>query len=261
MKNNFYKNNFKSIPLLVFLISLFSIRGHFLNAEYIYEELEIDTSTKKDENSSAFPTNPFQIVEMIRRSNSLNDAFELDKASRPFNDFIDDLSTWYLRRSRDRLKEGSDSEKKEALHTLSFVLRETAKLLAPFMPFLAEDIWQKMKNEGEPESVHLLTWPEEKGTIDETLLSDMKLTRSIVTDALELRSKENIKVRQPLQSLTIPNTELKGKEGLLVLIQEELNVKEVIIGDELTLDTTITPELQKEGAVRDIIRGIHLDSC
>ena len=74
MKNNFYKNNFKSIPLLVFLISLFSIRGHFLNAEYIYEELEINTSTKKDENSSAFPTNPFQIVEMIRRSNSLNDA-------------------------------------------------------------------------------------------------------------------------------------------------------------------------------------------
>ena len=198
-----------------------------------------------------------RLSELTQEVTSALDAFELDKASRPFNDFIDDLSTWYLRRSRDRLKEGSDSEKKEALHTLSFVLRETAKLLAPFMPFLAEDIWQKMKNEGEPESVHLLTWPEEKGTIDETLLSDMKLTRSIVTDALELRSKENIKVRQPLQSLTIPNTELKGKEGLLVLIQEELNVKEVIIGDELTLDTTITPELQKEGAVRDIIRGIQ----
>jgi len=89
MKNNFYKNNFKSIPLLVFLISLFSIRGHFLNAEYIYEELEINTSTKKDENSSAFPTNPFQIVEMIRRSNSLNDATKpsdaIDDALKSFN--------------------------------------------------------------------------------------------------------------------------------------------------------------------------------
>ena len=89
MKNNFYKNNFKSIPLLVFLISLFSIRGHFLNAEYIYEELEIDTSTKKDENISAFPTNPFQIVEMIRRSNSLNDATKpsdaIDDALKSFN--------------------------------------------------------------------------------------------------------------------------------------------------------------------------------
>ena len=74
MKNYFYKNNFKSISLLVFLISLISIRGHFLNAEYMYEELELDTSTKNDENSSAIPTNPFEIVEMIRRSNSLNDA-------------------------------------------------------------------------------------------------------------------------------------------------------------------------------------------
>ncbi len=89
MKNYFYKNNFKSIPLLVFLISLISIRGHFLNAEYIYEELEINTSTKKDENSSAFPTNPFQIVEMIRRSNSLNDATKpsdaIDDALKSFN--------------------------------------------------------------------------------------------------------------------------------------------------------------------------------
>ena len=89
MKNNFYKNNFKSIPLLVFLISLISIRGNFLNAEYMYEELEIDTSTKMEENSSAIPTNPFEIVEMIRRSNSLNDATKpsdaIDDALKSFN--------------------------------------------------------------------------------------------------------------------------------------------------------------------------------
>ena len=89
MKNYFYKNNFKSIHLLVFLISLISIRGHFLNAEYIYEELEIDSSTKKDENSSTIPTNPFEIVEMIRRSNSLNDATKpsdaIDDALESFN--------------------------------------------------------------------------------------------------------------------------------------------------------------------------------
>ena len=89
MKNYFYKNNFKSLSLLVFLISLISIRGHFLNAEYMYEELEIDTSTKKDENSSTIPTNPFEIVEMIRRSNSLNDATKpsdaIDDALKSFN--------------------------------------------------------------------------------------------------------------------------------------------------------------------------------
>ena len=74
MKNYFYKNYSKSIFLLVFLISLISTKGHFLNAEYLFEELEIDTSTKKDDNTSAIPTNPFEIVEMIRRNNSLNDA-------------------------------------------------------------------------------------------------------------------------------------------------------------------------------------------
>ena len=89
MKNYFYKNNFKTISLLVFLISLISIRGHFLNAEYVYKELEIDTSTKNDENSLAIPTNPFEIVEMIRRSNSLNDATKpsdaIDDALESFN--------------------------------------------------------------------------------------------------------------------------------------------------------------------------------
>ena len=74
MKNYFYKNYSKSISLLAFFICLVSLRGHFLYAEYLFEELEINTSTKKDDNSSVIPTNPFEIVEMIRRSNSLNDA-------------------------------------------------------------------------------------------------------------------------------------------------------------------------------------------
>jgi hypothetical protein len=89
MKNYFYKNYSKSISLLVFLISLISPRGDFLNAEYLFEELEIDTSTKKDDNSSAIPTNPFEIVEMIRRRNSLNDATKpsdaIDDALESFN--------------------------------------------------------------------------------------------------------------------------------------------------------------------------------
>ena len=89
MKNYFYKNHFVSTSLLVFLISLISLKGALLNAEYLFEELEIDTSTKKDENSSAIPTNPFEIVEMIRRRNSLNDATKpsdaIDDALESFN--------------------------------------------------------------------------------------------------------------------------------------------------------------------------------
>ena len=89
MKNYFYKNYYKLISLLVFLISLISSKGDFLNAEYLFEELEIDTSTKKDDNSSVIPTNPFEIVEMIRRQNSLNDATKpsdaIDDALKSFN--------------------------------------------------------------------------------------------------------------------------------------------------------------------------------
>ena len=89
MKNYFYKNYSKSLYLLVFIISLISLKGDFLNAEYLFEELEIDTSTKTDNNTSVIPTNPFQIVEMIRRNNSLNDATKpsdaIDDALESFN--------------------------------------------------------------------------------------------------------------------------------------------------------------------------------
>ena len=74
MKNYFRKNLLKSINIIVFFISLFSFKGNFLNAEYLFEELEIDSSTKNDDNSSAIPTNPFELVEMIRRQNSMSDA-------------------------------------------------------------------------------------------------------------------------------------------------------------------------------------------
>ena len=89
MKIYFCRNNSKSKLLIIFLISFISLKGNFLNAEYLFEELEIDSSTKTDDNSSAIPTNPFEIVEMIRRYNSLNDATNpsdaIDDALKSFN--------------------------------------------------------------------------------------------------------------------------------------------------------------------------------
>ena len=89
MKNYFYINYSKSVCIFIFLISLISLKGNFLFAEYLFEELEIDTSTKNDDNRSAIPTNPFEIVEMIRRRNSLNDATNpsdaIDDALESFN--------------------------------------------------------------------------------------------------------------------------------------------------------------------------------
>ena len=89
MKNYFCKNLSKSLSLIIFLISLISLRGDLINAEYLLEELEIDTSTKGEEDSSVIPTNPFEIVEMIRRHNSMNDATNpsdaIDDALNSFN--------------------------------------------------------------------------------------------------------------------------------------------------------------------------------
>ena len=89
MKNYFCKSLPKSIPLLIFLISLISLKGDLLNAEYLVEELEIDSSTKTEENNSVLPTNPFELVEMIRRQNSMNDATNpsdaIDNALKSFN--------------------------------------------------------------------------------------------------------------------------------------------------------------------------------
>tara|TARA_B100001248_G_scaffold239169_1_gene204258 strand:- start:244 stop:528 length:285 start_codon:yes stop_codon:yes gene_type:complete len=89
MKNYFCKSFNKLIPLIIYFISLISLKGDFLNAEYLLEELEVDTSTKREENSSALPTNPFEIVEMIRRKNSMNDATNpsdaIDDALKSFN--------------------------------------------------------------------------------------------------------------------------------------------------------------------------------
>jgi len=89
MKDYFYKSLSKPISLMIFFITLTSFKGNLLNAEYLFEELEIDSSTKTDENRSAIPTNPFELVEMIRRKNSMNDATNpsdaIDDALKSFN--------------------------------------------------------------------------------------------------------------------------------------------------------------------------------
>lgn len=184
------------------------------------------------------------------------DSFELDKASRPFGDFVDDLSTWYVRRSRDRFKEG----KTESIETLGYVLKELSKVLAPIMPFVSEEIYQDIRIDSDPESVHLENWPEEDSfwknifAKRSNILEEMKEVRGIISEALEKRSSSGIKVRQPLSSLT-----LKGKvrDEYIELIKDEVNVKEVVFGDKLELDTNITEDLKKEGVTRDVIRFIQ----
>jgi isoleucyl-tRNA synthetase len=206
-------------------------------------------------------TNPLDIWILARLGELTKDVtnnlekYEIDRAIRPFADFIDDLSTWYIRRSRDRFKSENTTDKEMALHTTRNVLLTLVKLLAPFMPFVAEDIYQRLK--GEKESVHLESWPE-KTSFDSKIIESMNTVRKVSSLGLEARMKAKINVRQPLSKLTIKT---KLPQELLSLVKDEVNVKEVVldekINEEVILDTNITPELKEEGLIRELIRAIQ----
>lgn len=193
--------------------------------------------------------------------------FALDAAARPLALFIDDLSVWYLRRSRDRFKTDGE-DKKAALATLRFVLHRLSLLMAPLMPFFAEYLFQSVREGEDEESVHLATWPELShtapfwrklfaGDASRQTLAAMEEARALVSQALEARDKAGIKVRQPLGKLFVPVAS-KLPEALLRVIAEEVNVKQVERkGGAVELDTTLTDELKEEGLVRDTIRAIQ----
>jgi isoleucyl-tRNA synthetase len=179
--------------------------------------------------------------------------YELDRASRPITEFIDDLSVWYVRRSRERLKSEAAAIRTSALQTLRYVLRELALVMAPVMPFYAEFLWQRVKHkETDAVSVHLGRWPEAT-EYDTAVLAEMQRTREIVTSALEARTKAGLKVRQPIASVTGPV--LPAELSSIVL--DELNAKAYLNADEVTVDTALTPELRAEGAVRELMRSVQ----
>lgn len=192
------------------------------------------------------------------------EAYNIPNALSEVLTFIDDLSNWFVRRSRRRFwKSEDDNDKNAAYSTLYYTLVYLAKLLAPFMPFLAEELYQKMtgatSDSSIVESVHLLDWPE-AGEIDQEVLNKMERTREMITEGLALRmqrseTEEQIKVRQPLAKFVYTGEKLD--EFYEKIIAEEVNVKEVANGDELMLDKNLTPELRAEGFVRELIRFVQ----
>lgn len=192
--------------------------------------------------------------------------YELDRAAWPIMDFIDDLSTWYLRRSRDRFKSEDETERREAISTTRYVLLELSKAIAPFIPFTAEDVYQRVAGDKKT-SVHLQSWPffgvlvDDQTEFKEKLFKEMKKVRELVSLTLDERKKLGIPVRQPLGKLKIRNQELKARKDLLELIKDEVNIKEVVVDEniegEVWLDTEITPELKDEGNFRDLTRHLQ----
>ena len=197
-----------------------------------------------------------RLGDVVRTATDAFDAYEVPRATRPFRDFVNDLSTWYVRRSRDRVKGADEEDKKMALATLRRALRDFSKVIAPVMPFVAEEIFQSVKTAADPESVHLAEWPESPLLADGEVefVEEMARVRELASSALQLRQKENIKVRQPLASLSIPG---ELSPSLAQILAEEVNVKEIKTGAaELALDTALTPELIAEGDARAFARAV-----
>jgi len=203
-----------------------------------------------------------RLEEYVLASTNGYENYKVDTAVRPLIDFIDDFSVWYLRRSRERFKE-QNSDSKDALATLRYILKKLSKVMAPATPFFAEYIFQKTRDNSDVESVHLASWPKiNKKLINVGLEEKMSETRAIVNLALAERIVKAIKVKQPLAKLEVKSKKLKVlEEDLLNLIKDEVNVKEVIFNDkivnEVELDTNITKELEEEGMLREIIRSVQ----
>ena len=184
--------------------------------------------------------------------------YNIPKALAGILPFIDDMSNWFVRRSRRRFSKNDDvKDKYAAFATLHFVLIYLSKILAPFTPFLSEELYQQMT--GEKTSVHLLDWPK-SGEINTEILDQMSRTREIITDALALRmqksdTEDQIKIRQPLSKLAYNGDKLDNFYEQI--IADEVNVKKVENGKEFSLDKTLTPELREEGIAREIIRAVQ----
>lgn len=191
-------------------------------------------------------------------TSSMNN-YDLTKAARLFDGLIDDLSNWFIRRSRRHFQRPENKQEKEqASQMLYYCLMSLIKLMAPFTPFITEAIYQRLKRSGDIESVHLCDYPKaDKKLIDKNLENEMSQTREIVNIALKERAEKGIKVRQPLSKLEINNKNIAGDNNLTDLIKDEVNVKEVVFGKEIKLDTVITPELEAEGIIRDLIRFVQ----
>ena len=189
--------------------------------------------------------------------------------------FIDDASNWYVRRSRRRFwKSEDDADKAQAYQTLHYVLVRLSLVLAPFTPFLAEELYQHLTG---GESVHLLDWPTDN-PVDERVLADMRRTRELIAGGLALRMERTddygqIKIRQPLSYASYTGERLGSYYEKIM--QEELNVKRVgwvedlakyqvsgVVNEAetevwLELDKHLTPELEAEGLSREVIRVVQ----
>jgi isoleucyl-tRNA synthetase len=238
------------------------------SASFLSMYTEIDNWSPEDLNQPVNLSNPLdrwliaRVNQTIEETTTAADNFELSKATWPIYKLVDDMSNWYVRRSRRRFwKSEDDGDKLEAYKTLHYTLITICQLLAPWSPFMSDWLYRHLSSDLDdaPSSVHLCDWPK-ANSVEDSVLEDMALVRQYVNDGLSARAAAQIKVRQPL-SLAVLSGPSKLNDSLKSVIAEELNVKEIEIknSDEIKveLNTEITQTLKNEGMVRDIVRNIQ----
>ena len=237
-----YKNEVRN-----YLLTLWNVYNYFVT----YSNLDGWKPTKKINISKNILDQwiTVRLNQTIIKSSESIEKYDTVSYVETLKEFVIDLSTWYLRRSRDR----KDSDFYNTMHS---VLVTFAKVSAPMTPFISELIYTNLTKE---ESVHLASWPDEKTLSDEdnNLISEMKVVREIVEVGHSLRKENNIPVRQPLSKFDVTNSKFETEELEQILL-DELNVKSIKYNQkENKLDLKITPELKEEADTRDLIRKIQ----
>ncbi|HJY98912.1 MAG TPA: isoleucine--tRNA ligase [Patescibacteria group bacterium] len=187
--------------------------------------------------------------------------YDVFTASGEIEKFVDDLSLWYVRRSRDRIGPAAESEKdRENFYSTSFhILKDISVILAPITPFISEIIYTNLTHDP---SVHLSEWPVYKvvSVADRQLMSQMQVMRQIVEKIHAARKEAKIGVRQPLAKVKVSGDAKVSDKEVIRLGKEETNIKEILFAagnEKVELDTKITPELEEEARVRDLVRKIQ----
>jgi isoleucyl-tRNA synthetase len=241
------------------------------------------SASETDETEAAVPvvTNPLDIWivsrlhQMVAEVEEHMDEYDIPSALEPILPFLDDASNWYVRRSRRRFwKSEDDSDKNDAYRTLHYVLVRLAYVLAPFTPFLAEELHHNLT--GDEESIHLKDWLP-AGNVNELELERMRVVRELINEGLSQRAVAGIKVRQPLGGLKVglpsmfdypenmsDDPDYDNIVSYKLTLLDELNVKgaieNVLVEDGkhfIELDLTITPELKREGLMREVVRHVQ----
>ncbi|MDP3954806.1 MAG: isoleucine--tRNA ligase, partial [bacterium] len=261
---NEYRFGFKSVEEVVrrFLLTLWNTYNFFVTYANIDGwEPGNDLHPNKNVLDQWMTSKLNRLIAELTKSLDGYNAFE---ASSLIENFVSDFSTWYIRRSRDRIGPTTvnSDDKNDCFSTLHHTLVILSQLLAPFTPFIAEEIYKNLTGE---KSVHLSIWPvSDNELIDDGLEEQMELVRRINEIGHSIRKENLIKVRQPLQSIKVSFSRKLTDERLIQLIKEELNVKSVVFSEEkvselsVELDTVITPELEREGEAREQVREIQI---